>query len=51
MGYKKRRFCFCLRRCYGDETLNDNQLSDDIPEEETEELDENTEDEEIDNGQ
>ena len=51
LGYKKRRLCFCVRRCYGDEALNDNQLSDKIPEDETEALEENTEDEQMDTGQ
>ena len=50
VGYKKRRFCFCVRKCYGDETLNDNQLSDEIPEEEAGELQEDAEDEQKDTG-
>ena len=49
IGYKKRRFCFCVRRCYGDETENDNQqliMSDEYPAEDgMDELEDNIEDE------
>ena len=49
IGYRKRRFCFCVRRCYGDETENDNQqliMSDEYPAEDgMDELEDNSEEE------
>ena len=38
--YKRRRICVCVKRRYGDETGNDYQMSDEMAEDEPEELEE-----------
>ena len=38
--YKRRRFCVCVKRYYGDETEDDNEVNDEVVEDEAEEFDE-----------